>query len=251
MLSEQHLEDKQRALSSNKAATKTATAAAFAAASSSAASGDPRRSQAPVCSICGKKFHTANACYQNADAPDVQARELAPLNTALGRRVASEKRGASSSNRRSNSRVPPRTTRGPTPATAPWAGSPEGADAAIAYATAIDDDAAKDGFCYSAVANRQTATHAPHPPHILNIAVDSGATWHLHGRRGDLTDFRPCGDSIAGIDGFVQRCQLPRHGHPRSTRPKSSRSDRGTQDPERAPSSTVEPGPSIGFAAPS
>ena len=138
-----------------------------------------------------------------------------------------------------------------TTASAPWAGSPEGADAAIAYATAIDDDAAKDGFCYSAVANRQTATHAPHPPHILNIAVDSGATWHLHGRRGDLTDFRPCGDSIAGIDGFVQRCQLPRHGHPRSTRPKSSRSDRGTQDPERAPSSTVEPEPSIRFAAPS
>ena len=133
------------------------------------------------------------------------AKQIAPLNTALGRRVASERSSASSRTRR-GSRVPPRTTQSPTSATAPWAGSPEGADAAIAYATGVDDDAVEDGFCYSAVANQQTATLAPHPPHALNIAIDSGATWHIHGRRSDLTNFRPCGDSIASIDGTVQRC---------------------------------------------
>tara|TARA_B100000513_G_scaffold184300_1_gene104787 strand:- start:313 stop:1080 length:768 start_codon:yes stop_codon:yes gene_type:complete len=131
VLSEQHLEDKQRA-HSNKTATKTATAAAFAATDSNAASGDPRRSHLAVCSICGKKGHAANACSCNANASDERARESAPLDTVLGRQVASEKRGASSKSRR-NSRVPPRTTRSPTPTAAPWPGSPEGADAAIAY----------------------------------------------------------------------------------------------------------------------
>jgi len=192
VLSEQHLEDQQRA-HSNKAANKTATAAAFAATGSTSANGDPRRFSRAVCNICGKKGHTADACFQNADATCERSKEIAPLNTALGRRVASEKRGANSKTRRS-SRVPPRTTRSPTPATAPWAGSPEGADAAIAYATGVDDDAADDGFCYSAVGDHRTPTRTPHPPHMMR-------------RRSDLTDFRPCGDSIAGIDGTVQRCQ--------------------------------------------
>ena len=60
---------------------------------------------------------------------------------------------SASSRTRRGSRVPPRTTQSPTSATAPWAGSTEGADAAIAYATGVDDDAVEDGFCYSAVAN--------------------------------------------------------------------------------------------------
>ena len=141
-----------------------------------------------------------------ANATCERSKWIAPPNTALGRRVASEKSSASSRTRR-GSRVPPRTTQSPTPATAPWAGSPEGADAAIAYATGVDDDAVEDGFCYSAVTHQQAATLSPHPPHALNIAIDSGATWPLHGRRGALTHFQPCSDSIAGIDGTVQRCQ--------------------------------------------
>ena len=117
VLSEQHLEDQQRA-HSNKAANRTATAAAFAATGSRSANGDPRRFSRAVCNICGKKGHTADACFQNADATCERSKEIAPLNTALGRRVASEKRGANSKTRR-GSRVPPRTTRRPTPATAP------------------------------------------------------------------------------------------------------------------------------------
>ena len=204
VLSEQHLEDQHR-VHANKAANKTATAAAFAATGSSSTSvGDPRRFSRAVCDICGKKGHTADACFMNADATCARAKEMAPPSTALGRRViASEKRGAKSRTRR-GSRAPPRTTQSPTPATALWADSPEGADAAIAYATGIDDDAADDGFCYSAVGDHRTPTRTPHPPHMIDIAVDSGATWHIHGRRNDLTDFRPCGDSFAGIDGTVQ-----------------------------------------------
>ena len=133
VLSEQHLEDQQRARS-NKAANRTATAAAFAATGSSSANGDPRRFSRAACSICGKNGHTADACFQNVDATCERSKEIAPLRPALGRRVASEKRSASSRTRR-GSRVPPRTTQSPTPATAPWASSPEGADAAIAYAT--------------------------------------------------------------------------------------------------------------------
>ena len=76
---------------------------------------------------------------------------------------------------------------------------------------AVDDDAADDGFCYLAVGDHRTPTRTPHPPHMINIAVDSGATWHIHGRRSDLTDFRPCGYSIAGIDGTVSRCQGMAH----------------------------------------
>ena len=60
VLSEQHLEDKQRA-QSNKTATKTATAAAFAATSSSAACNAPRRSHLAVCSIFGRGGH-ATTC---------------------------------------------------------------------------------------------------------------------------------------------------------------------------------------------
>ena len=68
VLSEQHLEDQQRARS-NKAANRTATAAAFAATgSSSANAGDPRRFSRAACSICGKNGHTADACFQNANA---------------------------------------------------------------------------------------------------------------------------------------------------------------------------------------
>ena len=95
VLSEQHLEDKQRALSNKAATSKTAMAAAFAAASSSAASaGDPRRSTTPVCSFCGRKYHTANTCWKNADASDMRARESAPLNTALGKSVSPQRKGA-------------------------------------------------------------------------------------------------------------------------------------------------------------
>jgi len=118
VLSEQHLEDQQRARS-NKAASRTATAAAFAATgSSSANAGDPRRFSRAACSICGKNGHTADACFQNANATCERSKQIAPLNTALGRRVASEKRSASSRTRR-GSRVPPRTTQSPTPVTAP------------------------------------------------------------------------------------------------------------------------------------
>ena len=41
---------------------------------------------------------------------------------------------------------------------------------------------------------------------LINIAVDSGATWHLHVRRDDMSVIRACNDSIVGIDGTVQRC---------------------------------------------
>ena len=83
VLSEQHLEDQQRA-QSNKAVNKTATAAAFAATGSSSANGDPRRFSRAVCNICGKKGHTTDACFQNANATCEHAKEIAPLNTALG-----------------------------------------------------------------------------------------------------------------------------------------------------------------------
>ena len=118
VLSEHYLEDQQRARS-NKAANRTATAAAFAATgSSSAHAGDPRRFSRAACSICGKNGHTADACFQNANATCERSKQIAPLNTALGRRVASD-RGSASSRTNRNSRVPPRTTQSPTSATAP------------------------------------------------------------------------------------------------------------------------------------
>ena len=201
VLSEQHLEDRQRA-QSNRAATKTATAAAFVA-THSAASSDPRRSHLPVCSICSIKGHTANACWRNADATDERAKASAPRSSALGRCVAADI--SSPANYRRRNRLLPRTATSASTA-APWTVSPEGADAAIAYATStIADDSAEDGLCYSAVGGKASPTPQP-TSRVINIAVDSGVTWHLHGRRDDMSDIRACDDSIAGIDGAVQRC---------------------------------------------
>ena len=153
VLSEHHLEDQQRAIS-NRSATKTATAAAFVAAHSAAGS-DPRRSHLPVCSVCGIRGHAANACWHNADAT-----ESAPRNSALGRRVAADK--SKPTNHRRRNRQPPRTTTS-APTTAPWTLSPEGADAAFAYATGtIADDTAEDGLCYSAVGLKK-ASPTPQP----------------------------------------------------------------------------------------
>ncbi len=41
---------------------------------------------------------------------------------------------------------------------------------------------------------------------IVNIAIDSWVTWHLHGRCEYITDLRACNDTIAEIDGAEQRC---------------------------------------------
>ena len=84
----------------------------------------------------------------------------------------------------------------------------------------LDDDAS------SATPQRQGAPQASHafaatatakPPPMLGgadarddakitLAVDSGSTWHLHPHRGQLSNLRPCNDSIKGIGGASQRC---------------------------------------------
>ena len=40
----------------------------------------------------------------------------------------------------------------------------------------------------------------------VTLAVDSGCTWHLHHRRDQLKNLRPCDDSIKGIGGVSRRC---------------------------------------------
>ena len=41
----------------------------------------------------------------------------------------------------------------------------------------------------------------------ITLAVDdSGCTWHLHHRRDQLQNLRPCNDSIQGIGGVSRRC---------------------------------------------
>ena len=202
VLSKQLLEDQQRA-HANKLTTGTAAAAAFIAADKGAASSDPRKMHLPVCGVCGTRGLTANACWRNPDATDQRAIASAPKNSLLAKRVASERANANSRRRR---RMPPRSAQAPAPDPTLWADSREGADAAIAYATGTHvDNTSKDGLCFSAVA----FAHALAPPqgaHIVNFAIDSGATWHPHGRREDISKLRPCHDTIAGIDGAVQKC---------------------------------------------
>ena len=138
---------------------------------------------------------------QPPEAIDERAIISAPKNSPLGKQVASER-----ANNRRSSRMPPRSTQAPTPAPTPWVDSPEGEDAAIAYTTGTHaDNTSKNSLCFSAVA----FAHALAPPQgarIANFAIDSGATWHLQGVREDISDFRPCHDTIAGIDGAVQKC---------------------------------------------
>ena len=155
-----------------------------------------------MCGVCGTRGHRADACWRNPDATDKRAIASAPKNSPLARRVASERANANQCRR---SRVPPRSTQAPAPAPTPWADSPEEADAAIAYATGTHADSTSKGSCFSAV----TIAHIPAPPQdarTIEFAIDSGATWHLHGRREDISDLKPCRDTISGIDGAVQKC---------------------------------------------
>ena len=178
VLSEQLLEDRQRA-HANKFVTRTASAAAFIA--DKGASGDPKKTHLLVCSVCGTRGHRADACWRSPLATDERAIARAQKNSPLAKRVALE--------RANNRRMPPRSTQAPTPVPTPWVDSPEGADATIAYATTGThaDNTSEDGLCFSAVA----FVHAPAPSQgalIVNFAIDSGATWHLHGVREDILD---------------------------------------------------------------
>jgi hypothetical protein len=87
-------------------------------------------------------------------------------------------------------------------------------------------DALFDDDVSSATPQRQGAPQASHafaataavkpPPTLggadarddakITLAVDSGSTWHLHPRRDQLHNLRPCNDSIKGIGGASQQC---------------------------------------------
>ena len=92
--------------------------------------------------------------------------------------------------------------------------------------TSYRRDSLLDGNASSATPRRQGAPQASHafaatatakPPPMLGgadarddakitLAVDSGSTWHLHPRRDQLHNLRPCNDSIKGIGGASQQC---------------------------------------------
>jgi hypothetical protein len=42
----------------------------------------------------------------------------------------------------------------------------------------------------------------------LQLVIDSGCTWHIHGHAEDLVNLRPCLDSIGGIDDVAHPCTL-------------------------------------------
>ncbi len=40
----------------------------------------------------------------------------------------------------------------------------------------------------------------------LNLVIDSGCTFHMHGHKADLINQRRCSDTVGGIDGIVHHC---------------------------------------------
>ena len=42
----------------------------------------------------------------------------------------------------------------------------------------------------------------------LQLVIDSGCTWHVHGHAEDLVNLRTCNDSIGSIDDVVHQCSL-------------------------------------------
>ena len=61
---------------------------------------------------------------------------------------------------------------------------------------------AADSSSLQRVKNASSTEHVS----AVTLAVDSGSTWHLHHRRDQLTNLRPCNDYIKGTRGVSQRC---------------------------------------------
>ena len=233
----------------NEHATRTATAAAFIAAEKGAiGAGDARKMDLPVCSVCGTRGHTANACWHNPEATDERVIASAPRNSPLARCVASERPSTKTfvNSTGHRNRLPPRSTQTPSSAPAPWAGSPEGADAGSHTPLALSPTTQPRTACAILCSLREhscAATGRPHRQHrhrlVGNMAPSRAMRVHNRPSRLQRHDR---GDRRG-------RATMPWGGHAQHHHQESPRPNSPTVNPRRSAGSQRKPLPAVRFSA--